>query len=166
MNRLLIAILAAGGLVIAVTIWLTFPRSKAELVDPSKYQFMHCPECKRETRYSPNAKDMHCLRCDKEMVPTTESIKAQAGRPNPIRRMAALLLTEAVVIMAAVVYLLYNPPPPREEDQYYVYCPNRRCGRKMAYPASRAGAKVACPLCRTAFTNPMPSEQPDSECHA
>src|SRR3954465_7444473 len=118
MNRLLFAVLTAGGLVMAVTVWVTFPRAKsAPAVDPSKYKFMHCPECRRESLFSRNAKDTHCLRCDKEMVPTVESIRAQAGQHSPLRRMAALLLTEAVLILAAVVFILYNPPAPPLEDE-------------------------------------------------
>lgn len=169
MNRLLVAVLAAGGVVMAVTVWHTLPRTKsAAAIDPSKYKYMHCPECMRESLYSSSAADTPCLRCDKKMVPTVESIKAQAGRANPWRRMAALLLTEAVFILGVIVYILYNPSPPPEEEEYYVYCPNKRCGRKMAYPARRAGAKVRCPLCKTAFTNPsVPTDarRQESECH-
>ncbi len=42
---------------------------------------------------------------------------------------------------------------------YYTYCPNRKCKRKMRYPANRAGLKAQCPLCKTTVINPTVEEQ-------
>src|SRR5262245_3679747 len=75
MNRLAIAIVVVGTLTIGITIWQTLPKKRSTaVVDPSKYRYMHCPDCQREQIYSPTASDM-CLRCSKRMIPTAESVR-------------------------------------------------------------------------------------------
>lgn len=158
MNRILVVVLAVGGLIIAATIWRTYPRAPKSAGDPSQFRFMHCPEFKRESTYSAVGFEKPCMYCDKPLVGTVESIKV-TGTSNPWKRMLAYVLAESVGLMGAVVYILYNPPPSPEMEFYYTRCPNLKCNRKMRYSANRAGAEVQCPICKTKFLNPTLEEQ-------
>lgn len=162
MNRILLLVLAIGGLIIGGTIWRTFPRTPKSIGDPAKFRYMHCPECHRESMYSPDGIEKPCMYCDKPLVATVESIKV-TGTHSPLRRMLAYVLVESVALMGAVVYLLYNPPPPPDMEFYYTRCPNLKCNRKMRYAANRAGAEVQCPLCKTKFLNPTLEEQAEAD---
>src|SRR5262245_21985280 len=103
MNRLVVLVLLVGGVIIALTIWLTLrPGMAATKVDPSNYRFHHCPECMRESMYSPSAGDAICARCGKKLVPTVESVKESTGRHSPWRRSVAYVLTECVCVLAVV----------------------------------------------------------------
>jgi ribosomal protein S27E len=159
MNRRVLLVVAVGVSVLVATVWLTFPRKAKSVVrDASLLRYMHCPNCLRESLYSPAAFDTPCLYCNKQLVATEESIKLTGVR-NPYSRMLALILVEANCILGIVVCLLYFPPAPPEMEQFYTNCPNRKCKRRMRYPANRAGAEAQCPLCKTRFVNPTVEEQ-------
>jgi hypothetical protein len=159
MNRVHLLVLTVGVSVIVGTAWLTFPRQARSKRDPSKFRFMHCPQCMRESMYSPSGYEKPCMHCDKPLVATVESVSITGASRNPYGRMFALILVEANVVLGILVYLLYHPPPPPETVQYYTNCPNRKCKRRMRYPANRAGAEAQCPLCKTRFVNPTLEEQ-------
>ncbi len=158
MNRLVVLVLAIGAIAIGATVWAVFPRKPKAVDDPRKYHFMHCPECLREQVYSARGLDTKCPECDKTLVPTEKSIK-ETGTGAAYKRMLVYVLAESVAILGALVYILYNPPPPKEMEQYYTRCPNRKCKRRMRYPASRAGMMAQCPRCKTTFCNPTVEEQ-------
>ena len=82
MERKYLFILIPGFLLIVATAWFTYPPSKPKSIgDPSKYRYMHCPECNRESMYSPTAFEKPCLYCDKALVATEESIKQTGNAP-------------------------------------------------------------------------------------
>ena len=159
MTRTVIATLVVGCMVIATTAWLTLPRNSKQKGDPSKFRFMHCPKCLRESTYSPEGIEKPCLYCEKPLVGTIESVRISGPLHSQYKRMVAFLLVEVNCLLGIVVYLLYHPPSAGEQEFYYTECPKRSCRRRMRYAAGRAGAKAQCPLCKTKFINPTLEDQ-------
>src|SRR5262249_6332751 len=97
MDRKYLTILLPGAILVAVTVWLTYPESKTKSIgDPSKYRFMHCPECKRESIYSPSAFEKGCRDCDKSLIGTETSIKQNGTVASPFNRMFLYVFVELV----------------------------------------------------------------------
>ena len=158
MSRTILAIIGAGLVVIAVSVWATVPRPKKKTgSDPTAYRYSHCPQCHRESNYSLATIDKPCLYCDKALVPTAESIKVTGTSRNLYGRMLALILFEVDCVLGLIVLLSYRSMSAREVEYFYTGCP--KCHRRIRYPAHAAGAEGTCPTCKTRFANPSEAEQ-------
>jgi hypothetical protein len=159
MNRRIIVVLAAGILVIAATAWLTRPRTPKSYGDPSKYQYIHCPKCQREERFTPTALDKECMYCSIERVPTEASIKGKGGPPNPYGRIFALVFAELVGVMAAILVVTQKMFDKPDEDFLYFNCDH--CRQKIRYREEQVGLPAMCRRCKRPFL--YPPEGPDDE---
>jgi uncharacterized paraquat-inducible protein A len=157
MNRKHIA-LGVALLVMAGTVWFTLPADKARPEgDPSKYRFLHCPECQRENMYSPGAAEQPCRYCEKKLVPTVDSVKQPgAAGSSPYNRMGILLLVEAFVLLA-LTWLLFRPRP-EDQDANYLYINCDRCRQKIRYHVNQVGQAAMCRRCKHAFRYPEGDE--------
>jgi hypothetical protein len=156
MNRTLSSILSVGIIVIGLTVWLTWPTAPRTPGDPSRYKFLHCPQCEREDRYTPAAAEKACLYCEKELVPTEQSIKDRGGRPSPYGRMFTLVAAELIALMALVLFLGRARWGDAADEYYYFNC--GRCRQKIRYRIRQVGLAAICPRCKAAFTYPEVSE--------
>jgi|GEM_PF-3242918 ribosomal protein S27E len=158
MNRRVLFTLVVGTFVVAITVAATYPRadSKPPAADTSRFRFMHCPECDRETKYSSREVDERCPRCDKKMIPTIESIAVTGKHNSRFKLMFALVLMKLCAIMAAAL-LVKHLPGQLQNEFYYVNC--QKCGQKIRYNEGKVGRSAACPRCKGMFTFPPVSDE-------
>lgn len=153
MGRKILAILAAGATLIAGTVWVTYPSSKPKSIgDPAKYRFMHCPECNRESMYTPAAYEKPCPYCDKSLIATEVSIKESGGAGNPFNQMFLCVLTELIAIMGGIWFVTRPRPKNLDEDYLYINC--EKCRQKLRYHVAKIGQMAMCSRCRHPFIYP------------
>jgi hypothetical protein len=150
-------VLVVSLLVIGFTVWRTYPRTtKRSLLDPN-LKYMHCPECRTETRFDMADVDKPCKQCsyDQGLVATEESIKVSSPRSG-YGRMAAFLLPEMIVVLAAL-WLVLKPHAVHGESYRYMRCPN--CGQKLRFRTAQIGLLGACTRCRKPLRFPEGTRQ-------
>jgi hypothetical protein len=150
--------LIVGIIVILLTIRLLRPRPEA----PGDAKFMHCDVCKQEMLYNPKLAGGKCPRCQPPKIGTLIATKSSVGQGygNPWRQLNIALGFEGIILLGAVVWILSTPPRGAGQIQYaYTQCKN--CGRRLRFPAHRAGAGAGwCPLCKAMFRYPTEQEEP------
>ena len=103
-------VVVIGLLIIGITVWRTHPgRQKRQVGDYSKAQYMHCPECKAETRFDEKRLDTECLHCgaDKGMIATEQSVKKTEGKSR-YGRLVAFVMPEICLFLTALWFVLKN----------------------------------------------------------
>src|SRR5262245_7620159 len=156
LSRTVIALIV-GILVILGTIWWLRPNVEGG----ADSKFMHCNVCKQEMIYQPKLAGSRCPRCKPPnigtLVATRESIGAGGG--NPWRTLNIAVSIEAIVLLGVVVLILSYPPRAAKLDYGYTQCNN--CGRRLRFPAHRAGNGAGwCPLCKAMFAYPAEIGEP------
>lgn len=151
MNRKLTSILLGGASIIAITAILTYPRQTRSVGDPSKFRYLHCPECKREKMFSVKGMDEKCLYCDKPLVGTSESIK-QTGVDSPHRLMVSLVIAELLAIMAAIWFV--SRPRPQDPEDNFLYINCGKCKQKIRFRRNQVGQRAMCRRCKHTFIYP------------
>jgi hypothetical protein len=140
-------VLVAGLLVMGFTVWRTYPRisSNRSLLNPN-LKYMHCPECRTETRFDVGDVDKPCKQCsyDKGLIATEESIRERSPQ-SAYGRMVAFLLPEFILVMGALWFVL-RPPPVRPDSYRYMRCPD--CGQKLRFRVAQIDLLGACTRCR------------------
>ena len=149
--RKYVVTLAVGAVVLAATTLLTGPGAPRRARDPSRYRYVHCPDCLREKLYTPDALDVPCAYCDKRLVPTETSVGDRADRAGRYGTMYSLLGVEAVALMAVLLYLA-RPRPPGEDEFLYIAC--EKCTQKIRYLERQIGQTAMCPRCKSTFVCP------------
>jgi hypothetical protein len=92
------------------------------------------------------------------LVATRDSI-AGGGTGSPWRSLVIALSIEVVLLLGAVVLILSFPPKSVHVLYGYTQCNN--CGRKLKFPARRAGKGAGwCPLCKAMFAYPVEIGEP------
>lgn len=152
MNRKILIVLIAGASIIAATAWLTYPGKPARIRDSSNYRYLHCPQCKREKMFSPSALDQKCLYCDKEQVPTEESIAKTGVGPSPFARMFLLIFAELLAIMAAFWLVTRRRGDDGSDEFLYFNC--EKCRQRIRYRLQQIGQSAACRRCKHPFVYP------------
>jgi ribosomal protein S27E len=153
MDRKYLSVLLPGALLIAATAWLTYPPSKPKSIgDPSKFRYMHCPECSRESMYSPAGFEKQCPYCEKSLVGTEQSIKQTGNAPNPFSQMFMLVFVELIVVMACVWYV--GRPRPHNPDDEFLYINCGKCKQRIRYRVEQVGLQAMCRRCKHAFRYP------------
>jgi hypothetical protein len=162
MERTRSAVLGGGVIVIALTIWLLYPRAApAPKPDGGNYRFMHCPKCDKEYPYDARKVSQGCIRCGPEgvLVPTVDSIAGSGGRSSPFAWMIVPLLLEVTLLLAAVVYISRRPRGSAEEAYLHIRC---LCRRKLRYSIRSVGRPGRCPGCKRSLVFP-PAADEDSD---
>jgi len=156
MKRQLAYVLGAGAALIAVTVWMLYPRPPQPGTED--YHFMHCPKCGTEFAYNPKLAGQPCSHCAPGrhlLVPTVDSVGRTGGPPSPFARMIVPLLLEVTLLLAAIVYLSRRPHGSGPEEEYlHVRCV---CQRKLRYPSRSAGRQGRCPGCKRSLVFPATS---------
>src|SRR5262245_62318000 len=152
MNRQIVITLVVGAAVVAVTVWLTYPKTTTLIGDPSKYKFMHCSRCGREVKFDVDHYDSGCQKCGGRLNPTQESIAVTGRPPNPYFKMAALVLVDLIVVMAAILWVTRRRLAEPDEDFLYMNC--EKCRQKIRYREQQIGLAAMCRRCKPAFMYP------------
>jgi ribosomal protein S27E len=154
MNSKYIFVFALSAAMMAATAWATFPGKTRSLGDPSKLRYMHCPECERESMYSPAASEKPCQYCDKSLVPTEDSIKVTGAGGSPYTRMFLAIFVEVLGLMA-IVWLMGRKRHEKEEGFLYMNCDS--CRQKIRYREGQIGQVAMCRRCKSPFLYPSES---------
>jgi hypothetical protein len=156
MTRLLL-IFGIGVAALAATAYLLHPRFRPPAQE--EYEWIHCPNCGLELRYSADMRGKLCPRCQPQpeaMVPTKKSMK-EGDPPSPEHDFNVAVAFELAALLAAVVYVLYHPRQPKEDTTFFrIKC--RKCKQKIRYAARQAGNAGMCPRCRTRLDFPVKGE--------
>lgn len=152
MSRKYVVALAVGAVTIVLTALLNSPGRPRRATDPSKYRYMHCPACYREKPYTPAGLDQPCQYCEKQLVPTEQTVDGAGGRSERYGKMAALIGLEVVALMAVIVFLARPRPVDSDGDYLYIACD--MCTQKIRYLERQIGHTAMCPRCKTTFVFP------------
>jgi hypothetical protein len=154
MKRPILYVLTAGAIVVGATVWFTYPSSTSSFIsDPSKYQFMYCPQCGKEEKFDLDKFAHGCKKCGSDFVPTEQSI-AVTGRPqSPFVHMFMLVFAELLVIMAAVWFISRPRAHDPEDDFLYINC--GKCKQKIRFRRDQVGQRAMCRRCKHTFIYPQ-----------
>ncbi len=159
MDRTLIAILGAGVVVVALTPWLAWP-APPKSVPPEDRRFLHCPNCLKESIYSPKAEEDGCKRCGPEfsLVATKLSLKETGPAADAWATLVPVLLVEFTLLLGAVLgYVYFARQAKKEQDENYLYTDCRKCHQRLRYSPEKIGKAGLCPRCRYGFVFPQPT---------
>lgn len=154
-------IIGVGLLIIGITAWKTAPRRvRQAMIDPASAKYMHCPECRAESRCDPAAIDRECVYCgsEKGLIPTLETIKSSQTK-SAYGTLVAFVLPEIVVLLATFYFAMRPRLDTGEEKFRFTRCPN--CAQKLRYREEQIDSLGACSRCKRAFRFPegVPSER-------
>lgn len=158
-SRQIVITLVAGAAAVAVTVWLTYPKTTSFIGDPSKYRFMHCSRCSKEVRFDVDHYAAGCQKCGGTLTPTAEPIAVTGKPPSPYFRMATWVLVDLIGVMAAILWVTRRPLAGPDEDFLYMNCD--KCRQKIRYREQQIGLAAMCRRCKHAFI--YPEEGPDCD---
>jgi ssDNA-binding Zn-finger/Zn-ribbon topoisomerase 1 len=148
----------AAALVIPLGTAFVLFGGAASTSERARYSFLSCPKCSFEQPFNEFMLDRPCPKCKRGPLNPARQSSSQAGPLPTTLGGKALLLGLVTVVLAQVViyswltYARSAGPEEDDEDMYKSRCP--RCGRKMLYPASKAGFRVRCYVCKLEFNLP------------
>jgi hypothetical protein len=152
MRWTLLLVLGTGALVIAGTVWATWPGPPKSIGDPSKFKFLYCPQCGREKPYTAVEKEQQCIYCEKTMIGSPESMKQKSQGLGPYSEMVMVVFVEVVGLMFAF-WLVARPRTADPHEEFiYMFCES--CRQKIRYRERQVGLMALCPRCKQPFTFP------------
>ena len=157
MHRKYVITLGVGAVVLALTALIASPGRPRRAADPSRYRYVHCPECMREKTYTPDALDLPCQYCDKRLVPTELSVGDRNARTGKYGQMISLLVVELVALMGVILFLARPRTAGPDADFLYIAC--EKCTQKIRYLERQIGQTAMCPRCKSTFVCPEAEDE-------
>lgn len=164
MDRTLIAILAVGAIIIIATPFVVGPESTKEIPLADR-QFLHCPQCHKEFKYTPKMEEEGCPRCgqDTKMVATKESIKDKGPPAGWLLTVLPAWLVEATLLLGAtLVYIYFVQKKQKEAEEEFLYFVCDHCHQRLRYSPAKIGRAGLCPRCRHGFVFPPRAEDDET----
>ncbi|HWY88886.1 MAG TPA: hypothetical protein VNX28_19390 [Gemmataceae bacterium] len=153
-------VIAGTGMVLTalgISGWLLFGGTGSGDNKSSGFTHMHCSVCGEEIPYIAKLAGNTCAVCDSggTYTPTVGPIKDETSAPSTGAKLMCFLLV-AVVLLQGLAYLgvlrfrtLRKASMEARNRLLICRCPY--CGRKVGFPAGKAGSGGLCPRCKTAF---------------